>query len=67
MTKAWEVYRGKFVEACKLTLDSWSKSDMSGLRNSGMATVGLQTTLTPDSLPIERVMALKSLFAMLWE
>ena len=68
MTKAWEVYRGKFVEACKLTLDSWSKSDMSGLRNSGMATVGLQTTLTPDSLPIERVLALKSFFfAMLWE
>ena len=62
ITKAWEAYRGKFVEACKLTLDSWSKSEMSGLRNSGTVTVGLQTTLTPDSLPIERVLALKGFF-----
>lgn len=63
ITKAWEAYRSKFVEACKLTLGSWSKSEMSAdSRNSGTVTVGLQTTLTPDSLPIERVLALKGFF-----
>ena len=59
MTKEWETYRGKLAEACKLTLDCWSKSNMTDLRDSNTLTVGFQTTLTPDSLPIERVLALQ--------
>lgn len=62
LTRAWETYRGKFVEACKLTLNCWSKSEVDGLRNSSTLTLGLQTNLTADSLPIKRVLALQGFF-----
>ena len=59
LNKAWTAYSDKLKEACKLTLDRWSKSEVSGSPETGMLTLAFQTTLTPDSLPLERVLKLQ--------
>lgn len=57
--KAWLAYSEKLKEACRLTLDRWSKSDMPGLQDYSTLSLGFQTTLTLDSLHLEDVLALQ--------
>ena len=59
LNKAWTAYSYKLKEACKLTLDRWLKSEVSASPETGMLTLAFQTTLTPDSLPLERVLKLQ--------
>lgn len=67
MNKAWVAYSEKLKEACQLTLDRWSKFELPGLRDSGTLTLGFQTTLTPDSLPMEDVLALQGFLCYVLE
>ena len=59
LMKAWKTYCGELVEACRLTLDCWSKSEVTDSRDSDTLTIGFETAITPDSLPMERILALK--------